>query len=528
MHLHRRGLLTAAALRFAAPALAAPGSARVLKFVPHTDLTVVDPSWTTAYITRNHAMMVYDTLYGTDAANAVSPQMLEGHRLEDDGLTWLMTLRPGLMFHDGTPVLARDCVASIRRWMIRDSFGQTVAAVTGDLAATDDRTFRFRLKRPFPLLPSALGKPGSMVCAIMPQRLAAGDTAKPITEVVGSGPFRFKADERVPGALVVYERNPAYVPVSAGSPSLTAGPKRVNFDRVEWHVIPEAATAAAALQSGEVDWWEAPSTDLWSTLRADKRITVSVQDRNGYLGFLRMNQDIAPFNNPAIRRALLGAVNQEDYMQAAAGEDPAMWHTGVGYFCPGSPMASDAGMAALTGKRDLAAVAAAVKAAGYTGEKIAVMVPTDIPLLKAYGDVGVDMLSRAGFNVDAQYLDWGTLVQRQLKPAVPGQSNWHVYHSAWSGLDQWDPAVNASLRANGRASGRPGMLDSPKLESLRDAWLAAPDLAEQKRLAREIQLQAFEDVPYIPIGQSLSPTAYRNDLTGIMAGYAMFWNVSRG
>jgi len=294
----------------------------------------------------------------------------------------------------------------------------------------------------------------------------------------------------------------------------------VHFDRVEWHVTPDAATAAAALQAGEMDWWEAPAADLWARLRAHRRLTVSVQEPTGYLGFLRMNQDIPPFNNPAIRRAVIAAISQEDYMQAAAGDDPAMWRTGVGFFCPGSPMASDAGMEAITGKRDLAAVRAALKDAGYAGEKIAVLIPTD-------------MLSRAGFTVDPQYLDWGTLVQRQMRPDAVGnsplgQSHWHVYHSAWAGLDQWDPAVNTSLRGNGKASGRPGMLDSPKLEALRDAWLAAPTLEEQKRLARQIQLQAFEDVPYIPIGQSFAPIAYRNNLTGLLTGYSLFWNVQRG
>jgi peptide/nickel transport system substrate-binding protein len=293
-------------------------------------------------------------------------------------------------------------------------------------------------------------------------------------------------------------------------------------------LIPDPATAAAALQAGEMDWWEAPAADLWGKLRTDKRLVVTVQEPTGYLGFLRMNQDIPPFNNPAIRRAVIRAVSQEDYMQAAAGDDPAMWRTGVGFYCPGSPMASDAGMEALTGKRDLAAVRTALNAAGYAGEKVVVLIPTDIAMLKAYGDVGADMLSRAGFTVDPQYLDWGTLVQRQMRPVTPGQNPWHVYHSAWAGLDQWDPAVNTSLRGNGKASGRPGMLDSPKLEALRDAWLAAPMPDEQKRLARQIQLQAFEDVPYILIGQFFAPIAYRNDLTGLLTGYSLFWNVKRG
>ena len=522
--IRRRTLLATAAAALATPAIAQP--ARLLKFVPHADLTIVDPYWTTAYITRNHAMMVYDTLYGTDAAFNVTPQMVAGHRIEDDGKTWIMTLREGLKFHDNTPVLARDCVASIQRWTLRDNFGQTVAAVIDELTAIDDRSFRFRLKRPFPLLTAALGKPGSSVCAIMPERLTTGDKGKPITDVIGSGPYRFVPQDRIVGARVVYERNADYRPVQTGQASFVAGPKIVNFDRVEWHILPEAATAGAALQSGEVDWWEAPSADLLPLLRKDPKIALTITDKTGYLGFMRMNHDQPPFNNPAIRRAVLGAVSQEDYMTAVAGEDKSMWNIGVGYFCPGGPMANTAGMEALTGKRDLDRVKREIVAAGYKDEKVAILVPTDIPLLKGYGEVGADMFKRAGFNVDPQYSDWGTLVQRLAKFDGNGQLSWNVYHSAWSGVDQMDPAVNSSLRATGKASGRPGMPDSPKLEALRDQWLAAPNPDEQKRIAKEIQLQAFQDTPYIPLGQSYSPTATRG-LAGLLDGYALFWNVKK-
>jgi peptide/nickel transport system substrate-binding protein len=531
MRLTRRSLLAGAAALaspLAAPSLAAAEAARVLKFIPQADLAIVDPSWTTAYITRNHAMLVYDTLYGTDAANAVSPQMLDGHRIEEDGKTWLMTLRDGLQFHDGTPVRARDCVASIRRWTNRDNYGQTVAAVTDELTAVDDKTIRFRLKRPFPLLPAALGKPGSAVCAIMPERLAAGDPAKPITEVVGSGPYRFKADERIAGARVVYERNAGYRPRESGESSFTAGPKRVNFDRVEWNIIPDAATAGAALQAGEVDWWEVPAPDLLPVLRANKSITISVQDKTGFLGFMRVNHLTPPFNNPAIRRLLFAAVDQQDFVTAAVGTDPSLSHTPIGFFSPGSPMASDAGLEALTSRRDPERVKRELKAAGYAGEQVVVLVPTDFPGLKALADVGADVLARNGFNTVPVYLDWGSMVQRLSRVEAPEQGGWNVYHSYWSGLDQWDPAVNSSLRATGRTAGRPGWPDSPRLEALREQWLQAPDLAAQQRLARDIQLQAFEDVPYVPLGQTFAPTAYRSDISGLPTGYALFWNVKRG
>ena len=526
MRLSRRAVLGGAAA-LAAPRIASAQGSRVLKFVPHADLTVVDPSWTTAYITRNHAMMAFDTLFGTDNAGVVSHQMLEGHTVENDGKTWKLTLREGLKFHDGEPVRGRDVVASIARWGRRDNFGRSVIAVTDEMTAPDDRSIVMRLKRPFPLLTAALGKPGSSVCAIMPERLATSDPNKPVTEVVGSGPYRFVASERVVGARVVYARNEAYVPRQGGTPSFTAGPKIVHFDRVEWHIIPDQGTAAAALQAGEVDWWENPSADLFPVIRGNARLTLAPHDKTGFMGFMRLNHTTAPFNNPAIRQALFGAIDQDDFMLAVMGDDPALRHTPIGFFCPSSPMASDVGMAAFTSKRDLAATRAAIVAAGYKGEKVVVLIPSDVPSLKSLAEVGADALKRVGLNVDAQFMDWGTLVQRLTRADTAEQTGWHVYHSFWSGVDQWDPAVNASLRTLGRAGGS-GWPDSPKMEAMRDEWLAAPDIATQKRIARDLQAEAFKVVPYIPLGQMFAPMAYKKDLVGVLDGYSLFWNVRRG
>jgi len=526
MRLSRRAVLAGAAA-LAAPRIAAAQGSRVLKFVPHADLTIVDPSWSTAYISRNHAMMAYDTLWGTDSNAQVSPQMLEGHVVENDGKTWKLTLREGLKFHDGEPVRGRDVVASITRWGRRDNFGRSVAAVTDEMSAPDDKTIVIRLKRPFPLLSAALGKVGSSVCAIMPERLASGDPSKPITEVMGSGPYRFVANERVVGARVVYARNEAYVQRQGGVASYTAGPKIVNFDRVEWHIIPDQGTAAAALQAGEIDWWENPTADLFPIIRRNARLSLTVHDKTGYLGFMRLNHLTPPFNNPAIRQALFQAIDQDDFMQAVVGGEPGLRRAGVGYYCPTSPMASDAGMEALNGKRDVAAAKAAIIAAGYKGEKVAVLIPSDVPTLKSIAEIGADTLTRCGLNVDPQYMDWGTLVQRLVRVDAADVGGWNVYHSYWSGVDQWDPAVNSSLRTLGRAGGN-GWPDSPKMEGMRDEWLAAATLEDQKRIAREIQLEAFKVVPYIPLGQMFAPMAYKKELTGILDGYALFWNVKRG
>jgi peptide/nickel transport system substrate-binding protein len=296
---------------------------------------------------------------------------------------------------------------------------------------------------------------------------------------------------------------------------------------VEWHVLPDPATAAAAIQAGEVDWWEAPTFDLMPLLHRNAGLTIPPPDPLGFLGCLRMNQLQPPFNNPALRRALLGAVSQEDYMTAAAGTDVANWRTGVGVFPPASPMASSAGMQVLNSPRDLDKVRRAVAESGYKGERTVLLVPTDLPTLKALGDVGADMLTRIGLKVDAQYTEWGSVLQRLAKTDPVDQGGWSVFHTYWSGLDQFDPAVHVYIRGNGTAASR-GWPTSPTLESLRNDWLAAADLADRQRIAAAIQQQVFVDVPYIPLGQILAQTVYRNTVTDVLRGYALFWNLRMG
>ena len=522
--MRRRTVLGGAVAALAMPAVAA--EQRVLRFVPQSDLAVLDPIWTTAYQTRDHAFLVFDTLFGQDAGFAASLQMLEAAATEAAGLVWRLRLRPGLLFHDSTPVLARDCIASIKRWGARDGFGQALLAATDDLSASDDRTILVRLKRPFPLLPDALGKTAPSPCVIMPERLAATDPYKQVSEMVGSGPYRYLPDERVPGARVAYARNDAYVPRTDGTPSRTAGPKRASFDRVEWLIIPDAATASAALQKGEVDWVLAANADLLPRLRRDPKLTVRTQDPAGIIATMRFNQLHPPFDNPAVRRAILGAVTQSDHMEAVAGPDRTLWADGIGYFCPGTPLASTAGMDALTAPRDLARSRRELEAAGYKGERVMLMMPTDIPSVAALAEVTADLFRKLGLNLDAQTMDWGTAVQRRTNRETPEKGGWSVFQTSWSGLDHATPATNVFLRGNGLAAA-PGWAGSPEIERLRDAWLQAPEL-DQKGLADRIQQQAFRDVPYIPLGQQFQQTAFRAELKGILPGAPVFWNIDRG
>ena len=523
----RRQFLAAGALLSAAR-IARAQAARVVKFIPQADLSVLDPIQVTAQVTRNHAMLVFDTLYGVDETWQARPQMVEGHVVENDGRTWKLRLREGLTFHDNTPVLARDVVASLQRWGRRDTFGSALMAVTEEIAVLDDRTVQIRLSKPFPLLPDALAKVGPNVAVVMPERLARTDPFTQVTDMVGSGPYRFIAKERVAGSMVVYEKFDGYVPRSSGTPDWNSGPKIANFDRVQWHVIPDQATAAAAMQNGEMDWWENPSADLLPLLRRSRDLRIEIPDPTGIIGCMRLNQLIPPFDNPQIRRVLLRAVNQADFVTAVAGDDPSLQHTPAGLFCPGTPMANDAGIEVLTGPRDYDAARKALIAAGYNGERVVLLAPTDFPILKALADVNADMFKKIGINVDYQAMDWGTVIQRRAKKDPIDKGGWNVFNTFWAGLDQFSPVAHSFMRGLGADGGIIGWPTSAKLEELRNQWLDAPDMGAQKALAEQIQRQAFIDVPYLPLGQVLQPTVYKSSISGVLGGSALFWNVKRG
>ena len=523
----RRFIAAVAAAGLAAPRVARSQENKVLRFIPQVDVSVLDPVVTTAYIARNHAFAVFDTLFGQDADFAPQPQMVGGVNTENDGKLWRLTLRDGLKFHDGTPVLARDCVASIQRWGRRDGFGQALLAATDELSADGDKVIVFRLKAPFPLLPAALGKVASNMCPIMPERLAKTDPFTQITEMVGSGPFRYIASERIPGARTVYARFEGYVPREGGTPSWTSGPKVAHVDRVEHTVIADASTAFAALKSGQVDWWQEPAIDLVPLMRREAGLQVMVLDPTGAPAMLRFNHLNPPFDKQAVRQALLGAVDQAAYMQAVAGAERELWKAGVGYFPSVSNMASDAGMSAITAKPDLEKVKKDLAAAGYKGERVVTMVATDLPALAALGLVGADMLKRAGMNVDVQSMDWGSVIQRRASREPIDKGGWNVFFTSFNGLDQLNPATHIALRGNGEKSWF-GWCTSAKLEELHDAWMKAPDLAAQKAIARQIQAQAFTDVPYLPVGEYATPTAISKELTGVQKGIPVYWGLKKG
>lgn len=520
----RQFLAGSAATLIAAPAVAQNTRATTLRFVPQANLTVLDPIVTTATVTANHGFHVFDTLYGVDAELKPRPQMAEGHEVAADGLTWQIRLREGLVFHDGTPVRSRDCIASLRRWCAREPFGQLLARVAVEWTAPDDRTMVIRLSRPFPLLLEALAKPDASVPFIMPERIAETDPMRPVTEMIGSGPYRFLAGEFNAGNRVVYEKFEAYRP-RPEPPAWTSGGKVAQFRRIEWHILPDPATAAAALQSGEVDWWERPHPDLQPLLARSRDIRREVSDTSGRMAVMRMNCLHPPFDDVRIRRAVRLSVAQEEYMRASRGDDPSDWSVVRSLWPRHTPYFEDLGAAVMPG--DLDRARAALREAGYANQKVVIINPTDFPDIGPLGQVSADRLKRIGMNVDLAESDWGTVVQRRTSREPVERGGWSMLHTT-GGASAWaNPAVSFLVRGQG-AQGWFGWWKSDRAEELAEAWLYAPDPARQKALAAELGRLAMDEVSFVPLGQFVIRTAFRRDITGILPGSSPYpWNVRR-
>jgi peptide/nickel transport system substrate-binding protein len=510
--MRRRDLLMAIPL-LATPALA-QGSAKTLRFVPAANLSTLDPVWTTATVAIIHAFLVYDTLYGINTAGECLPQMCAGHEISSDELTWTFTLRDGLVFHDKEKVRAQDCVMSVLRWAARDPFGQQMMLNTNEVAALDSRRFQIRLKKPFRQMLYGLG---SRNCFIMPQRVARTPASEQIKEAIGSGPYRFLPAEWVSGARAVYARYDEYVP-RAEKPDYFSGGKVVNFDRVEWIVQPDPSTAAASLQK----------VDLCPMLRKSPGVLVKVNDPYGWQPILAMNHLYPPFDNEKLRRALLPAIDQHAFVEAMIGDQSDLGRLPAGYFTEGQSMATHAGLEALSGPRDLGLAKKLVAESGYKGESVLLIAPSDQPAIMQLAQVTRELFMKLGLTVDYQVMDWGSVVTRRANQNPPDQGGWNAFNTLWGGLTVSNPGSSYPLRGSGKKAWF-GWPTDERLETLREAWFDAPDLAAQKVIAAQIQVRAFDTVPYIPLGQIYQPTAYRSDIKDVVpAAIPLFWGVRRG
>lgn len=509
-------------LSFPAPAIAQDMRAQTLRFVPQSNLSVLDPIWTTATVTGNHGYHIFDTLYSYDDQMRPQPQMAAGHTVSENGRIWRITLRDGLTFHDGSPVRAADCVASLLRWTKRESYGQLLARSVESWGTIDDKTLEIKLTRPFPLLLHAIAKAESSVAFIMPERIAKTDANTAITEMIGSGPYRFIASEYNSGSRALYEKFEAYQPRSE-APNWATGAKVAHFKRIEWQIIADPSTAGAALQKGEVDWWENPLNDLLPSLSKNPAISMQIADPTGKIGLMRLNHLQAPFNDVRLRRAVLMAVNQEDYMRAAIGDDPAMWSVSRSLWPKGTPYFKDEGGKLM--KNSLDAARAALKEAGYANERVVIINPGDYPLIGALGEVTAAMLKQIGMNIDLQTMDWGTVVQRRANRESVEKGGWSIFHTTGPSGGYSNPALSPLVRGQGTA-GWFGWWSSPRAEELAQDWLDATEPAAAAKIAADIGDLALGEVATVPLGQFYVKTAFRKRMSAPLQGPAIYpWHI---
>lgn len=530
----RRGALQgglAVAASVGAPAIvrgqAKPSAARTVRAVFHGDIPTYDPIWTTANMTAYHGGMVYDTLFGIDAQQNPKPQMVGKYGVSDDKLTYTFELRDGLKWHDGTAVTTADVVPSLKRWAVRDGGGQHMMLRVKDIAAKDAKTFTIELKERYGLVLDVLAKTSTPVCFMMRKKEAETDPMQKIDQVVGSGPFKLNLDETKPGTQYVYDRNPDYAPRSE-APAGISGGKVVNLDRVVFINMPDAQTAVAALQAGEIDFYEVPPTDLLPQLEGDKNIKLEVLNALGNVGQVRPNFLHPPFNNEKARQALLYVVKQADHMKASFG-DSKYARTCPSFFGMGTPMENDANTDWFKGGQNIAKAKELFKEAGYDGRPVILMQATNIAIMSNASQLLAQELRQAGINVQLEPMDWSNVVQRRANKAPPDQGGWNLFIT-WSGGNAIGNPIILSAHAATGDKAWFGWPSDTLHEELRTKWALAETLDQRKAIAREMQANAWKFVPQLYYGQWMQPAAMRTSLKGVLpvAEIIPWWNVTKG
>jgi peptide/nickel transport system substrate-binding protein len=531
MKLYRKRVALYAALPLALGlGLAAQPAAaqKTLTVVPHADLRILDPLQAAATITTIHASNIYDQLFAWDVNLLPKPQMVGDFNVSADKLTYTMTLRPGLKFHDGSPVTTKDVIASVNRWMKRDGVGKKLAEVMASFTATDDKTFVIKLKQPYAWVEYSLGNHAGNYPAIMREKEAMIDpmTAVGADAQIGSGPYKFAKDEWKPGSEIVYLKNADYVP-RPEAPDAMAGGKQAKVDRLVLKIIPDSLTSANALISGEVDFVDSVNGDVVPLLEKNKDVVVQKLAPVGGFGAIRPNALHPPFNNPKARQALALVVEQEDYMQASFGEKK-WWKNCFSLLVCGSVYGSEAGMETFK-KADPARAKKLFEEAGYKGEKIIITSTKEIQNIGTQAEVLAGGLRKIGVNAEVEWADWGTTLTRFLTnknpPGQPGHWNIFTTTNSWSTWHHPLTNVGIILTPDGSWAGWPADAEG---EKLRGEFIQATDQTARMAILEKLHRRLAEVMPYVVTGQFDVPYAWRKTVTGVLpTSKLVLWNIEK-
>jgi peptide/nickel transport system substrate-binding protein len=514
--LNRREMMLGTAAGLALPRAAQAGGSTITA-VLESEVVIVDPHVTTAAITRTFGYHVFDTLFSIDSRGSIHPQMVESFRTSTDQRTWDFTLRPGLMFHDGAPVTAADCVASLRRWGPLDSLGRMLMAATDTMTAKDASTFSIALKRPFPLMLDTLGKPNAAVPFMMPERIIPAARGERIKEIVGSGPFVFDATRWRTGDTMVLTRNGRYVP-RAEPADFVSGGKKVLIDELVLKTIHDDSTSASALIAGEVDYMQYLPFDWLGQLEGNDGLSImALSGVDMFQGNFRLNHASGPFADPEVRRVLWQLVDQDEIMQAIGIPDRYRVKTCPSFWMCDTPLQSNAG--ADVARFSIDGARQALARTKYRGEPVIIMQVAG-SISQTAGDVLADHMKAAGFTVQPEMMDWGTVLARRAK-----RDGWSLFPVYSNGVDMDSPMTHFYVANN--CADYPGWSCDVGMTKLLEDFANAPDVAARRAIADRIQVAAYQLVPAVMWGQFARPAGYRKRLNNmIVSAFPMFWQVT--
>lgn len=500
-------------------------STQAVRMVKSGDLGVFDPMISSYYITADHGSAIYDTLFALDSRMTPQPQMVGNWGVSDDKKTYTFVLRDGLGWHDGTPVTAGDCVASIRRWVEVASGGQLIKALATDISKKDDKTFTIALKEPLGLLIEILATLTPPCLFIMREKDANTPSTDPVTANIGSGPFTFNQELARPGASFTYDRNERYVPRREASDGL-AGRKVVKVDRVIWDNIADQQTALAALQTGEIDYLESVPMDLLPVLEGNPDIALQVLNQGGFVRYLRINFLQKPFNNLKARHALLYLIDQEAAMRTSS--PPEYIKTVTSLFGTKTAYINDENTGWFKKGGDPEKAKELFQEAGYAGEKVVIVQVTNIAWMSNVAQYVAHTLRKIGVNAEPNPTDWGAVTARLDNKGSVDEGGWSIYPTADVDFAMGDVLGNPIFLANGDKAWY-GWPHNDEYEALYARWATVATLEERQSLAREMQRVWWGFVGSVYLGATTLPVARRASLTGLigMPVIVPMWNMQK-
>jgi peptide/nickel transport system substrate-binding protein len=495
----------------------------VLRIRDVGDIQQMDPLLSTNYPMRDMAYLIWDTLFAMDDHFQVQPQMVDTYTISPDKKTYDFTLRKGLIFHDGVPVTSADVIASINRWMGKDSLGQEISKRLDKLEATGDTSFRIVLKEPFGQLLNGLGRMTAYPLFIMPERIAKTPIGEKLPALIGSGPFKFA--EWQPGVKFVVEKFEGYIPRNE-PPSNLAGGKIAKVDRIERITIPDDTSAVNALLAGEIDYVTEAPYDQLPLVESDPNLADAAKPQLGKSLQIVLNHTQPPFDNIKIRQAVQLALNQQDFMTTLLGDHKDLYQLCPAIFMCGGPYETDINSDRYMHPSPEKAEAL-LKEAGYDGTPITFLHPTDQQFQRDMGTVLVQALRKVGFTVNDQQMDLASMFSRRNNKGAPSEGGWNMFLTAFGGDAMMDPLTNPYV-TGACDKAFVGWPCDTELQARWKAFLLADTPEARKAAAVKIQERSNEIVTFIPMGQYYGKSAWNKSLSGmIKSPLQIYWNIEK-